>query len=365
MSFHQDLDNMTRDMHDATWLVEYMKKNPVTAMLLDRKDLQFKGGKQYYREVDTSTMEDLAQDYDVNDPLTHGTMDTTSRITFRRKKFQFPVQIDVDEELQNDDQTPDNTQLQKLAKHRVKKAQEGTRLHLRKLIYRGTGHSLAASDSNKYIQGLNSALTVDATYGQLTRTKASSVNDWFQPAANGYDATGGLAGDQNGEYSISIHWMREILEPLGDLEGDDKELVTIVGGVLWLALQAEAERRGTPYKIVPDRLNQNDGKTTQGFTEMILDSRKIVKDPFLKAGNNTAMGETTGAAGALERRMYCLNLKDWDFFIHPKRNFKMSSFFDQSQIANGSDFNLSRIKFAGNLVCWYPARQLYLSNVVP
>ena len=26
MSFHQDLDNLTRDMHDSTWMVEYVRK---------------------------------------------------------------------------------------------------------------------------------------------------------------------------------------------------------------------------------------------------------------------------------------------------------------------------------------------------
>jgi len=28
MSFQQDLNNLTRDMHDASWEVEYIKKNP-------------------------------------------------------------------------------------------------------------------------------------------------------------------------------------------------------------------------------------------------------------------------------------------------------------------------------------------------
>jgi hypothetical protein len=75
------------------------------------------------------------------------------------------------------------------------------------------------------------------------------------------------------------------------------------------------------------------------------------------------MGTTGGAAGALERRLYALNLKDWDFFVHPKRNFLMTPFFDQKQIAGGADFTMARLMFAGNLVCWHPNRQLYLNNV--
>jgi len=215
------------------------------------------------------------------------------------------------------------------------------------------------------MQGLHAPLTPDVTYGQITRTKVSSVADYWQPAANQYDATGGATGDQNGEFTIGISWLRGILEPMEDLETDNQDLITIVGGVLWLALIEEAEARGIPYKIEPDRLNGRGGKTTQGFHEMILDGRRVVKDPFLKTGNNTAMGETAASAGALERRLYCLNLKDWDMFIHPKANFKLTEFFDQSKLAGGSDFRLARIKFAGNLVCWNPARNLYLSNIVP
>jgi hypothetical protein len=215
------------------------------------------------------------------------------------------------------------------------------------------------------MQGLNSALTVDTTYAQLTRSKSAGTNDWWQPMDNRYDATGGASGDQNGEYTIGISWLRGILEPLEDLETDNVDLITIVGGVLWLALIEEAEARGVPYKIEPDRLNTRGGKTTQGFSEMVIDGRRVLKDPFLQSKYNTSMGETTDSAGALERRMYCLNLRTWDMFIHPKRNFKMTAFFDQSQIANGSDFSLARIKFGGNLTCWHPNQNLYLSNVVP
>jgi len=365
MSFHQDLDNLTRDMHDASWEVEYMRKNPVVALMLERKNLQFKGGKQYYRELDTDTVEDVVQDYKVNEQLDHSTKDTTKRATFIRKKFQAPIQIDEDEELENANQTSDGTRLHSLAEHKTQKVQEAVRLHLRKLMYRATGVTGAATDSNKYVQGLNNALTPDHTYGQITRTRASGIADWWQPAANQYDATGGAAGDQNGEYTIGVSWLRGILDPMEDLETDNVDLVTVVGGVLWLALIEEAEARGVPYKIEPDRLNKGGGKTTQGFSEMVIDRRRVIKDPFLKTANNTAMSETTGAAGDLSRRMYCLNLKTWDFFIHPKRNFKLSSFFDQSQLAGGYDFSLARLKFAGNLVCWHPNQNLYLSNVVP
>lgn len=361
MSFHQDLDNLTRDMHDASWEVEYIRKNPVLALMMERKSLQFKGGKQYYREVDTGTHESLAQAYSQNDPLTHGVVNTTERIRFRRKKIQFPVQIDEDEELENAEQTSDGTQLHKLAAFRVRKANEGMRLYLRKMMYRRIGHSQAATDTNKYIQGLNNALTVDHTYGQMTRTTASDVANWWQPADNRLTTT----IQSTTAAVISIAWLRTQLEPLEDLESDNLDLIAIVGGTLWLSLIEEAEARSMPYKLVPDRLNKRDGKTTQGFHEMILDGRRVVKDPYLSTRYNSAEGLTSSAAGALERRLYCLNLKDWDFFIHPKRNFKMSDFFDQSKIANGSDFNLARIKFAGNLVCWHPNRQLMYENVTP
>lgn len=359
MSFHQDLNNLTRDFHDKSWEVEYMHKNPVTALMLERKSLKFKGGKKYTKEVDTDTHEDNVQDYNVNDTLTHGVKDTTAEVKFRKKKFQCPVQIDVDEELENAKQTTDGTQLHNLAKFRVRKANEACRLHMRKLLYRGVTRSGAATDSNKYMQGLNNALTVDHTYGEVTRTYSAGTKDdtgfWFQPMGGTVSST----AQGTTEYPISIAWMRSVLEPLEDLESDNTDLITIVGGVLWLALQAEAEARSMPYKIEKNRVAR------QGFDEMILDSRRIIKDPFLKAANNTTMGETTGSAGALERRMYCLNLKDWDMYIHPDRNFRLTDFFDQKKVANGSDMELARVLFAGNLVCWHPNSQMYYANVTP
>lgn len=359
MSFHQDLDNLTRDMHDKTWLVEYMKKNPITALLLERKSLQFSGGKYYYREADTGTHEDLAQDYTVNEPLTHGVKDTTQTVKFMKKKFQFPVQIDVDEEMQNAKQTTDGTQLHNLAKWRVKKANEGCRVHMRKLIYGSENFTHTATDTNKYMQGLNSALLVQdstVTYGGVTRTYSAGTSAdtgfWWQPM-------GGTVSQSTQETAtaISISQLRTWQEPLEDLESDNTDLVSICGGVLWLSLQAEAEARSMPYKILDNRVAK------QGFTEMILDERRIIKDPFLKTANNTAMGETDAAAHALEVRFYSINLRDWDFFIHPDSNFKMTEFFDQKKIANGSDFKLARIMFKGNLVCWHPKAQLYYARV--
>ncbi len=358
MSFHQDLDNLTRDMHDKTWNTEYMKKNPITALLLERKDLRFKGGKKYTRNVDIDTHEDLVQDYNVNDTLTHGVKDTTQRIEFRRKKMQCPIQIDVDEELENAQQTADGTQLHNMAKWRVQKGNEAMRVHMRKQIYMSVENagSTAPSDTNKRMQGLNSALEVDQTYGGVTRTYSAGTKAdtgfWWQPMGGTVSE-----GVQQTALAISISALRTLQEPLEDLESDNIDLITILGGVLWLSLQSEAEARNQPYKLVNQRVAK------QGFTEMILDERRIIKDPFLKSANNTIMGETTGADGALELRVYSINLKDWDFYIHPTRNFKMMPFFDQSQIMGGMDSKLSRIKFAGNLVCWKPGPQLYRSNV--
>ena len=362
MSFHQDLDNLTRDLHNKTWMVEYMHKNPVTAMMLQRKELRFAGGKFYQRDADTDTTEDDAQDYSVNETLTHGTTDTTKQVKFKKKKFQIPIQIDVDEEMDNAKQTVDGTQKQNLAKFRVKKANEAGRLHLRKLIYRSTDHSKAASDTNKYVQGLNSALHVDSggqsTYGGITRayslgTKADA-GFWWQPMGGTVSE-----GVQETAVAIGISWLRTVQEPLEDLETDNLDLVSICGGVLWLSLQAEAEARTMPYKLIAGRTAK------QGFTEMVLDDRRIIKDPFLKAANNTVMGETSGSAHDLARRYYSINLKDWDFFIHPDSNFKMTAFFDQKNIAGGTDMKLARVMFKGNLVCWHPQSQLYFPNVTP
>jgi len=353
MSFHQDLENMTRDMHDKSLEVEYMQKTPVLNLIMERKNLKFKGGKLYYKELDTDTTEDLAQDYTVNEQLTHGTKDTTKRAYFERKTFQVPVQIDLDEELQNALDTKDGTQLHKLAEFKVRKTNEAGRLHLRKLFYAGINAAFIGSDSNKYVQGLNSALTVDRTYGTLTRSKSAGTNDWWQQADNIYTTT----TQGTTEYSVSIDWLQSVVDPLTDLENSNGELVVIVGNTLWLALQSEAQARSMPVKVDPN------GKYKFGIQEMIIGNIRIMKDPFLQTKYNSTMGETTGSAHALERRLYVFNAKDWEFTVHPKRNFVMTPFFDQKQIAGGADFKMARLLFAGNLICWHPNRSLYLANV--
>ena len=349
MSFHQDLEATTRDMHDKSLEVEYMDKTPVLNLIMEKKNLKFNGGKYYYKEVDTDTIEDLAQDYSVNDPLTHGTKDTLERVQFGRKTFQIPVQIDLDEELQNALDNEDGTQLHKLAEHKVRKTNEAGRLHLRKLIY-GAG-----TDTGKQVQGLNSALLIAATnYGGVLRSiTTGGDNAWWQPADDRYTST-----TQATETAVSIDWLQGIVDPLTDLENGNGDLVTIVGNALWLALQSEAQARSMPIKSDPN------GKFKFGIQEMYIGNMRIIKDPFLQTKYNAEMGMTTGSAGDLARRLYILNMKDWEFMVHPKRNFEMTPFFDQKQIAGGADFKMARLLFAGNIVCWHPNRQLYLSNVV-
>jgi len=347
MSFHQDLDNMTRDLNDKSLEVEYLKKTPVLNLILERKTAKFKGGKYYTTQVDTATTESDTQDYGNNEPLTHGTTDTTSEVKFKRMAFQHPVQLDMEEELQNAYQTEDRTQLHDLAKHKVQKAQEAGRLHLRKKIYG------AAGDSTTSVQGLNSALIVDTTYGGKSRAYSAGTNNWWQPGGNRY-----TAAQQGTERSISINWLQQIVLPLRDLETNPMDQVVIVGETLWLALQAEAQAYSLPIKVDPN------GKFKYGVEEMVVQNMRIVYDPFLKTDNNTTMGMTTGSAGDLARRVYVLTLSDWDLMVFPGRYFELTSWFDQKQIAGGADFQLARLLFAGNLVCWHPNRSIYFSNVV-
>jgi len=345
--FHQDLDNMTRDMNDKSLEVEYIKKTPVLNMILERKDPKFKGGEFYTKQLDVDTTEELAQDYSVNDRLTHGTKDTTKSAKFGRKAFQIPVQLDMDEELENAYQTEDRSQLHNLAKHKVKKAQEAGRLHLRKLVYG------AASDTAKQVQGLNSALIVDSTYGYNSRDNSAGTNDWWQPSNNVYTTS-----TQGTERSISINWLQQVVLPLRNLETNPNNQVVVVGDTLWLALQAEAQAYQMPVKYDPN------GMFKYGIEEMTIQGIRIVHDPFLVTANNTAMSMTTGSAGDLARRVYILHLPDWDLYAAPGRYFQLTKSFDQKLIAGGADFRLQRLLFAGNLVCWHPNRQVYFSNVV-
>lgn len=362
MSFHQDLLAMTRDMHLKSFEVEYMKKTPLLNLILEKKNVKFSGGKYYYFEADTADKESLTQDYEVNEPLTHGDTDTVYTVKFGRKKFQHAMTLDVDEDLENGENAADGTQLQDLAKHKVKKAQEAVRLHLRKLFYAGwnnsgTANAFLGTDSNKYVQGLNSALGLNATavptYGGIARSESqNSTYAWFQPAADGYTKT-----TQETAVAISIDQLQQWADPLVDMETSPMDLVCIVGNTLYLALKAEAQARSMPVKYDPA------GNFKFGIEEMVIDNIRIVKDPFLQSKYNTLMGMNTGYAHALERRLYILNMNDIHFMVHPKRYFDLTEFFDQAKIAGAADFKLARIRFAGNLCLWHPNQHLYMANV--
>ena len=310
--------------------------------------MKFKGGERYWFNMDTDTVEDLAQDYAVNEALTHGTKEVTDDAWFRRKYFQLPITLDFEEDLENAYQTEDSTQLQNLAKFKVKKAQEGTRLHLRKLIYGN------ANDTCVRVQGLDSALAVDSTYGTLTRDKATGVRDFWQPGDNRYSAA-----QQATERTISITALRSWADPLTDLESEGGRFVWIMGNALYLAVINEAEARSMPIARDPR------GLAKFNITEIEIDGMRIIKDPFLQSKYNGTMGLASGVAEALERRVYGLNVQDWFLMIHPNRNFEMLPFFDQAQIAGGADFKLARIRFSGNLICKHPNRSIHFSNVVP
>ena len=49
MSFHQDLDNLTRDMHDKSMEVEYMRKTPLLNLILAQGNRKFNGGERYWK----------------------------------------------------------------------------------------------------------------------------------------------------------------------------------------------------------------------------------------------------------------------------------------------------------------------------
>lgn len=366
MSYHQDLLATTRDMHGASLETEYMKKTPVLNQILEKKNLKFNGGANYYQELDTADKESLTQDYTVNEPLTHGDTDTLKRGSFTKKKFQHAITIDVDEDMQNANNNSDGTKLHDLAKHKVKKAQEAVRLHLRKLLYAGCSHTPVANawlgtDTNKYIQGLNSALQIDPvnipTYGGLARYETDTLAiaagmEWWQPGDNRYTGT-----TQDANVTLSVSALQGWADPLTDLEVAPMDQIVVVGNTLFLALKSEAQALSMPVKYDPA------GNFKYGIEEMIIDGMRIVKDSFLQTKYNSMMGMTTGQAGSLDRRLYILNMNDIQLMVHPEKYFAMTEFFDQSKIAGAMDFTLARIKFAGNMVLWHPNQHLYLPNV--
>lgn len=339
-----DLTKATRELHLRSLIDQVHMNIPVVEALQQRNQITYQGGTDVKRLVDTDTIDDLVQEYTVNEALTDEKKTTLEKPSFTMKYFQMPLRYDADEYLQNVTAGKEE-QLLDLAAHLVKKGQKDIRLYLCKKIF-NTGSTTGVADGAEGMQSLVSALDSDVTYGTLPRAIGSGVNDWWQGAdpagLNEVVTSSSQATATNLTISNLRKWITES-SVAHNMERQD-DLYICMCPTLYNKLRAEMEAKMQYQPAKGDTANQ-------GFQKMILDDHTIASVPYL---------QTTSE---MKSWLFILNLNFWELRFHTERNFKMTDFKWQGENANGYDYWLARIMCLGNFVCWKPKSSMWLSNV--
>ena len=336
-----DLTQATRELFLRSLVDEVYMRTPILEEIKRRNKVTYSGGKYIERLVDTDTIDDLVQEYSVNDALTDQKKNTLDKPRFTWKYAQLPLRYDADEKFQN--VTAGNEeQLLDLAAHLTEKGQDGVRKFLCKKIF-NSGSTTGVADGATGFQSLVSALDHDVTYGTLARAHSTNTRNWWQGADPG-GLTSTTTSAQGTAYNATISNLRKWINETDVahyMQGAD-DLQVVCCPTLYNKFRAEMESK---------LIYKPESKQKQGITSMELDGHEIVSVPYL---------QTTST---MKTWLFILNLRYFELYIHSARNFDMTEFKWQGDVANGHDYWLSRIMWIGNFVCWKPNSSMFLSNI--
>ena len=339
-----DLTEATRELFVRTLKNQVFYKMPFYDDMERRGKITFRGGKYIERLVVKDEMDDLAQAYTTNEALTDEAKDMLAKPRFEWKKLQLPLRYSADWQIQNAN-AGDEEQLLDLVQFLTQQAQNGMKRKMMKNLFNG-GSATGRGDSQKEFQSLVSALDHDITYGNLSRSFSGGTNDWWQgadPSGLNIDVTSSAQGTATNMTISNIRkWIYE--SDVAQYMDSKADLTLLMCSTLFNKLRAEMESKAIYKGEVGDTMKQ-------GFTKMILDGHTVIDVPYLQMSSTTRTW------------VFILNMNDWELRISTERNFELTDFEWQGKYANGFDYYLSRILVAGNLVCWKPRGNLWLSNV--
>jgi len=321
---------------------QVLMKNPLLTKMLLASRVTWQGGTSIKQAVKYTDLSSLVQDYNPNDALTAERKTMFEQPWFDWRYAQVPLVYDIEEKLQNMSGGSD-TQIFSLASVLSKAGLEALRIWLTKCAYEipdSGSTQLASSDTrttNPRFQSIIQALNHDATYARLSRA-TTVTNKWWQSAS-----IADTYADQDTDIGWSINTVRQARQAIDLYSSGPQDLICLVGSVGHLALKREIESR---------HMYVNPGPLAKyGFDSFTIDGLEVVHDPYLR---NSLVGNA-------HKWLLILNIKDWEFRLHPQRAFEVAPFTHQGNVPNGVDMWLSRIYLAGNLVCWKPSGSIWLS----
>jgi len=342
---NQNIEVSTRKLWVKTAVDQVLFKMPLYARILMGGGVRqsVTGGNMITRPVITDDLEDLGQDYDENDQLQGGSKTLLDAPSFLWKNFQIPVTYGPKEEFENaggsETQTLDLTTLL------VERATYSARKHMYKLMY-DTAATPTSTDSGKKFQSVVQALDHDTTYGHLTRSQSAGTRNWWQ-SSDINDIYAGNASTQGTAYACSIETVRKMIDAVAERVpvGQESEFLGVCGPANYLTLKSWVQTEH-------GKTNFTGPMAKYGFDSIMIDNVEFVKDPYLKTGNITDS----------HKWMFLFHVPSWNLYLHPRRSFLFTGFRWQGDIEGGYDRWLARIMCRGNLVCWQPQANIWLSN---
>jgi hypothetical protein len=332
-----NLEATTREAWEDSVVDEVPKKTALLAMLMTKRKMTVAGGTSVQRTVEKATTEDLSQDYFPGEGMTAGSKTIFDKPDFKWKYTQHPVRYGIREKIEN--QGGKATAPINLVEALTKAAQKGARLHFAKKFYavNGTG-----SDAGPSFQSLVDALDHTCTpYGGIARTATSeATNNWWLGASPNAAWT-----DQDTAVSPSITNFRIWIDQCRAHGDPANKYYTICGSSIFRSFKSQAESR-TEY-------TREGSELAYGFDTMLIDNVEFIKDPYLDILT----------PGTTNKYLFILDPETLEFQLHEERALMFTGFTWQGDQAGGADEYLGRIMSMGNLVCWQPNANMFLSNV--
>lgn len=342
----------TRDLIRGGVQEEVYRRMAFIDELQKRKQIITSGGTAISKNVDYAEVDDLAQSYKTGEALTDGEKTMLAKASFNWKKTQIPVKYDGDVEIQNMGAAGDE-QLIDLAEYLATKATRGIKLKLEKMIANAgstitTDYNDTGANFNSMVHALKHVTTTE-TYGNIARGMTAGKNNWWQGADIGQiiqnvpEGTAPAASSQATAVNLTLANLRQWIIPVQHSIRAKKDLMVVMCPTLFNKLKAECQAQMI-YEPSKDTANV-------GFNKMYVDGHQIVDWDYLETSST------------MKKWVFIINLDTWELHFNKARNFKMTSFKWAGELPNGYDYYLARILLAGNLCCWQPNANLFLSNV--
>jgi len=297
---------LTDQVHDRIPLIHKLRR---MKRVITRGGTQIQIGLKYARNTQS-------EHYTMGSILNSGNDTKRTAAVFDWRYKNTPIKYTGEDEIKNQG----DTQIFDTVSEEIEAGQEDCMEYLSDVLFESTS---PGTDTSAIPQGLNSALDLTSTYGEITRS--STVNAWWRGSVVSTGKTVSLAEFRSGYQTIAQYRV------------NFKNVLCITTKSIFQKFQALLQPHvNTP--IVGEMAKA-------GFRSMSIDGIEIVIDDNVP-----------------DDYFYMLDLSTWQWRINPVRDFKLTDFKWQGENNNGTDEYLARILLAHNWVCNKPrANQVWTS----